>query len=94
MSQADEIELSRMTRRQALARGAGGLLGAATFGSALASLGGSAAAASGGSTTGTLTLLTYPQWYTEIWHEGDLAHHRRTYHHRPRAAGGPVGSTS
>jgi spermidine/putrescine transport system substrate-binding protein len=65
MSQAGGIDLSRMTRRQALARGAGGLLGAATFGSAISALGGSAAAASasGGSLTGTLTLLTYPQWY-------------------------------
>jgi spermidine/putrescine transport system substrate-binding protein len=65
MSQADGIDFSRMTRRQALARGAGGLLGAGIVVGALNAFGGSAAAASdsGGSLTGTIVLLTYPQWY-------------------------------
>ena len=61
MSRADQVDFSRMTRRQALARGAGGLLGAGMMGSALDALGGTAVAA--GSLTGTLTLLTYPGWY-------------------------------
>jgi spermidine/putrescine-binding protein len=61
MSQADGIDFSRMTRRQALARGAGALVGAGALGSAVQALGGTAQAAQ--STTGTLVLLTYPEWY-------------------------------
>jgi spermidine/putrescine transport system substrate-binding protein len=59
MTEADGIEQLGMTRRRALARGAGGLLGVTAIGSALTALSDSAAAAA----SQTLTLLTYPQWY-------------------------------
>jgi spermidine/putrescine transport system substrate-binding protein len=79
MSEAHPIT-PRMTRRAALAKGAGGLLAANSLaalldacGSSSSSSTSSAAATSSssssssttsvGAATGTLTLLTYPQWY-------------------------------
>jgi spermidine/putrescine transport system substrate-binding protein len=76
MSESDSVT-PRMTRRAALAKGAGGLVAASSLaalleacGSSSSSTTSSAAAASGTSSTktaaalsGTLTLLTYPQWY-------------------------------
>jgi len=53
----------RMTRRTALARGAGGLLATAGAGALLDALGGSAAASAAAALKGTITLLTYPNWY-------------------------------
>jgi spermidine/putrescine transport system substrate-binding protein len=90
MTEFADIEVPRITRRAALARGAGGLAAAGSLTALLAACGSSssssssassssaspstsaAAASSGSSTTsaaaagsmtGTLTLLTYPQWY-------------------------------
>jgi spermidine/putrescine transport system substrate-binding protein len=63
MNPADQVELSGFTRRQALRRGAGGLIGMGVAGTMLGALDSVAAAAGGGSQTGTLTLLTYPGWY-------------------------------
>jgi spermidine/putrescine transport system substrate-binding protein len=60
MTVSDENDLPRMTRRAAL-RGAGALAAAGTLSALLPA--GAAASGSLGSMTGTLTLLTYPEWY-------------------------------
>jgi spermidine/putrescine transport system substrate-binding protein len=61
MTGFEDVEGPRMTRRTALARGAGGLLAAGAAGALLDALGGSAAAAA--ALNGTVTLLSYPGWY-------------------------------
>lgn len=70
MSNPEEIEVSGITRRSMLVRGAGALLAAApmaalldTASASAASLGGGAEATAAGSLSGTITLLTYPNWY-------------------------------
>jgi spermidine/putrescine transport system substrate-binding protein len=76
MSGFEDIEVPRITRRAALARGAAGLAATGSLSALLAACGSSSSsssaasssgaassAASGGSMTGTLTILTYPQWY-------------------------------
>jgi spermidine/putrescine transport system substrate-binding protein len=84
MSRLEDLEVPRITRRAALARGAGGLAAAsslpvllaacggssssssassATSSSSSASSSGSGSSAAAASLTGTITLLTYPQWY-------------------------------
>jgi spermidine/putrescine transport system substrate-binding protein len=70
----DEFETRRMTRRTALTRAAGALAAGGSAAALLAACGGSSSSggsgngssggsSSGGSMTGTLTLLTYPDWY-------------------------------
>lgn len=60
---------TRMTRRTALGRAAGGVIGASSLGTLLDACGssssssGTSKAAIKAQETGTLTLLTYPQWY-------------------------------
>jgi len=76
MSGLEDIEVPRITRRTALARGAAGLAATGSLSALLAACGSSSSnttsskaaasttsAAASGSMTGTLTLLTYPQWY-------------------------------
>jgi spermidine/putrescine-binding protein len=77
MSRIEDRELLLLTRRAALARGAGSLAAAGSLSALLAACGssssssssssgsssGSSSSAAAGSMTGTLTLLTYPQWY-------------------------------
>jgi spermidine/putrescine transport system substrate-binding protein len=67
MSVSDGHGGPRITRRAALARGAGGLAAAGSLPALLAACGGSSGSKntseSGGSLTGTLVLLSYPGWY-------------------------------
>jgi spermidine/putrescine transport system substrate-binding protein len=78
MSGLEDIEATRITRRAALTRGAGSLAAAGSLSALLAACGSSSSssssssasgsgstssAAAAGSMTGTMTLLSYPQWY-------------------------------
>ena len=77
MSGLEDMEVTHITRRTALTRGAGALAAAGSLSAFLAACGSSssssssaassgsssAAAAPAGSMTGTMTLLSYPQWY-------------------------------
>jgi spermidine/putrescine transport system substrate-binding protein len=79
MSGPDHLNAPRLTRRAALAKGAGGLVAASSLSALLEACGSSSASSSSsssssasssgsssaaaGALTGTLTLLTYPQWY-------------------------------
>src|ERR1700744_1618589 len=70
MSLSDGHGGPRITRRAALARGAGGLAAAGSLSALIAACGGSSSGGStgsssesGGSMTGTMTLLSYPGWY-------------------------------
>src|ERR1700744_6028789 len=70
MSLSDGHGGPRITRRAALARGAGGLAAAGSLSALIAACGGSSSGGStgsssesGGSMTGTLVLLIYPGWY-------------------------------
>jgi spermidine/putrescine transport system substrate-binding protein len=70
MSLSDGHGGPRITRRAALARGAGGLAAAGSLSALIAACGGSSSGGStgsssesGGSMTGTLVLLSYPGWY-------------------------------
>src|ERR1700722_1970883 len=67
MSVSDGHGSPRITRRAALARGAGGLAAPGALPALLAACGGSSGSKSttesGGSMTGTLVLLSYPGWY-------------------------------
>ncbi len=78
MTGPEHLDAPRMTRRAALARGAGGVLAASSVAalleacgssssssssSASASSSGTSSTASAAELTGTVTLLSYPQWY-------------------------------
>ncbi len=67
MSGLECLHAPRMTRRAALAKGAGGLMAAASLSALLDACGSSSPASSSTNTkaemTGTLTLLSYPGWY-------------------------------
>jgi spermidine/putrescine transport system substrate-binding protein len=70
MTGMDDFRTDRMTRRSALTRVAGALAAGGSASALLAACGGSSSSggssggsSSGGSMTGTLTLLTYPDWY-------------------------------
>jgi spermidine/putrescine transport system substrate-binding protein len=70
MSESERVDGPRITRRAALAKGAGGLLAAGSLATLLdaassssASASSSGSASSAAAITGTVTLLTYPQWY-------------------------------
>jgi spermidine/putrescine transport system substrate-binding protein len=83
MSRTEDSELPLISRRTAIAKGAGSLVAAGSLSALLAACGSSSSsssssssasatasssgstssAAAAGSMTGTMTLLTYPQWY-------------------------------
>jgi spermidine/putrescine transport system substrate-binding protein len=80
MTDLEHLDAPRMTRRAALARGAGGVIAASSVAAMLEACGsssssssqaaatsssssGTSTTASAAELTGTLTLLSYPQWY-------------------------------
>lgn len=77
MTSFEHLDVPRMTRRSALAKSAGGVLAASSLAAFLEACGsssssstsnaatssGSSSTVNAGATTGTITLLTYPDWY-------------------------------